>query len=273
MSFDTLHPDVKAYFPEDTPDHLFALSRISLSAGTVDASSVGLPYVTHARIPIGEWRIPTPVELHNILTLTPLPRSNCVVISRILGQPELTEIHAEFRTIRSRFGNPQDLNERLISLVTPILRSKCQICDVSKVFGLNTDPGRLPTTSINRQINLFAGLHVDVWEERNLDERHLCANRISISLGKSHRYFLFVGVSVAEMKEALADCSIGNELTSIAYVTTRFLEKYPDYPVVRIRLEGGEAYFAPTENIIHDGSTSDCAVPPYTFAMQGVFQF
>jgi hypothetical protein len=33
------------------------------------------------------------------------------------------------------------------------------------------------------------------------------------------------------------------------------MEKYPEIPIVRCRLRPGEAYIAPTENLVHDGSS------------------
>jgi hypothetical protein len=33
------------------------------------------------------------------------------------------------------------------------------------------------------------------------------------------------------------------------------MQLYPTYPVVRLRIGPGEGYIAPTENVIHDGST------------------
>jgi hypothetical protein len=33
------------------------------------------------------------------------------------------------------------------------------------------------------------------------------------------------------------------------------MERFPDMPTVRCRLGPGEAYIAPTENLVHDGSS------------------
>ena len=35
----------------------------------------------------------------------------------------------------------------------------------------------------------------------------------------------------------------------------QFMEQFPDVPVIRCRLAPGEAYVAPTENLVHDGSS------------------
>ena len=34
-----------------------------------------------------------------------------------------------------------------------------------------------------------------------------------------------------------------------------FLTQFPKTPVYRLKIKSGEAYIAPTENIIHDGSS------------------
>jgi hypothetical protein len=270
---DPLNSSVKLYFPEGNLNNQLALSRISFSAGTVAAASSGLPYTEHARIPASRWRSPSPTELEKLVTPRPLQRGNCVVLSRLFEDRELAQVQAEMIAVRTRFGDLGELKKELLEITLNSLKSKCRKYEVTNVLGLNTDPGNLETTSINRSTGLFAGLHVDVWEDRSLEERHLCANRISINLGPSHRYFLFACISVAEMKSALPEGSIGSDLESLAYVQKSFLEKYPEFPIARLRIEAGEAYFAPTENLIHDGSTSDCSTPPFTFALQGVFEF
>jgi hypothetical protein len=273
MNQSSLNSAVKLYFPPGNEDGPSLLSRVSLSAGTVEAVSLGLPYAKHSRISASKWRPPTHVESENLLTSSPLPRGYCVALCRLLEESEIAQVQEDLRTVRTQFGNPRQLNESLLDLVISSLKYKCRTYDISNVLGINIDAGNLETTSINRTTGLFAGLHVDVWENRLIEERHLSANRISINLGPSHRYFLFVRMSVAEMKFALKDPSIGSDLDSLTHVERHFLEKYPDFPVTRLRIEPGEAYFAPTENLIHDGSTSDCPSPPFTFALQGIFEF
>ena len=42
---------------------------------------------------------------------------------------------------------------------------------------------------------------------------------------------------------------------SILELQHKFFDRFSDYPVFMLSIEPGEAYIAPTENIIHDGST------------------
>jgi hypothetical protein len=50
-----------------------------------------------------------------------------------------------------------------------------------------------------------------------------------------------------------------------------FFETFPDYPVVRIRVAPGEAYIAPTENMVHDGSTDEQSQIDVTLTVLGTF--
>ena len=57
----------------------------------------------------------------------------------------------------------------------------------------------------------------------------------------------------------------------MAKVSRLFLTKYPNYPVFRIKIEPGEAYIAPTENIIHDGAKLNYETD-FTWTFLGYFQ-
>ena len=47
------------------------------------------------------------------------------------------------------------------------------------------------------------------------------------------------------------------------------MRAFPDYPVVRLTIRPGEAYIAPTENLIHDGSTLGMTSPDLALHMIG----
>jgi hypothetical protein len=52
-----------------------------------------------------------------------------------------------------------------------------------------------------------------------------------------------------------------------------FLAQNPDYPVTRVRVDPGEAYIAPTENIIHDGSSLGQRFSDVHVTIRGYFGF
>jgi hypothetical protein len=52
-----------------------------------------------------------------------------------------------------------------------------------------------------------------------------------------------------------------------------FMSTFPDYPIVRLRLRPGEAYIAPTENVLHDGSSTGVRAINQYLSMRGRFDF
>ncbi|UPK71670.1 hypothetical protein [Chitinophaga filiformis] len=128
------------------------------------------------------------------------------------------------------------------------------------------------TSSINYQKRppVRVGLHVDIWDNLSLDQLDNARNRICINLGKGHRYFVFINLTMRQLIEQyLAD----EDLTDMPSpeIVRLFLEKYPSYPVTFIKLDPFEGYIAPTENIIHDGSNFDSDEVDIQMTSRGYF--
>ena len=146
------------------------------------------------------------------------------------------------------------------TLETDLLRKLAKICDLGKsvhCIGVNKNRADLKTVTINRAINRLIGLHVDNWDNLELHSLHLSTNRICINVGNSDRYFLFVPISLMDMAGLLAE-DIGPHWQAPRRHTDlgrQFLARFPQVPTVRCRLAPGEAYIAPTENLMHDGSS------------------
>ena len=119
------------------------------------------------------------------------------------------------------------------------------------------NPANLKTVTYNQDTRQYNGLHVDNWDQLDLKSRHLATNRICVNIGQNDRYFLFLPFSLTDIARVLSD-EMGSdwELPGRPTVIGRqFMEKYPEIPIVRCRLRPGEAYIAPTENLVHDGSS------------------
>lgn len=104
----------------------------------------------------------------------------------------------------------------------------------------------------------YIGLHVDSFYGGNTEQRKQSPNRICVNLGASYRYLVFVNLPLHKCAEMLfSESSQQSDIVQGAgsELGNRFLHTFPNYPISRIRIEPGEAYIAPTENIIHDGST------------------
>jgi hypothetical protein len=243
---------VKIYIEANCKD---VTDRIELSSGTrvADASdSVNLPggivYEDGARVPREPWRPPTAQEAESLIA-TELPRNmaNAIAIVRLPGEFS-NELGEAIRNVST---------ETLEADVLQPLRKICELGEPVHCHGFNANPANLKTLTINREINRFIGLHVDSWDGMELNARHLATNRICMNIGNSDRYFLFVPISLMDIVSLLAkemgpDWQVPRRYTDIG---RQFLARFPEVPTVRCRLTPGEAYIAPTENLVHDGSS------------------
>ena len=113
-------------------------------------------------------------------------------------------------------------------------------------------------------------MHLDSWENATPDLRELSSNRISVNIGNVPRYFLFYSISLREMW-----CQIrfqkGIMVEDLHEIPPVFMSHFSSFPVTRIRLDPGEAYVAPTEMIVHDGSTLGNSSEGGSFVSTGKF--
>jgi hypothetical protein len=243
---------VKIYIAQSCKE---AGNRIELSSGTLLAGAPdtvnlrdGIVYEGGARVPREPWRRPTAEEAQRLIT-TEISHdlANSVAIVRV--PIDLSRDDCE--VIRN--VTPETLET---ALLRP-LRRICELGEPLHCIGASENPPNLKTVTINRDVGRFNGLHVDNWDGLDLHSRHLAANRICINIGKSDRYFLFLPVSLMGMASLLATEMGPDWETPRRYtvIGRQFMERFPDMPVVRCRLGPGEAYIAPTENLVHDGSS------------------
>jgi hypothetical protein len=128
----------------------------------------------------------------------------------------------------------------------------------------HTPPG-FHTVTFDAAADSFIGLHIDDLDEMPIAQRAASTARLCLNLGQDTRELLFVNLSATTMARELtrasgAGAGVGDgeggyfDMRSTPLIHA-FLRRFPDYPVVRLRVAPGEAYIAPTENMIHDGST------------------
>jgi hypothetical protein len=149
---------------------------------------------------------------------------------------------------------------------------------IPQVVRLATAPAGMRTVTKDsvkdRDEHYYVGMHLDTWEKIPLHERHTARNRVCINLGREDRYFLFFNLSLMRMFYALggedpskADDFYGTDLGHA------FMRAFPGYPVLRLRLKPREAYIAPTDNLIHDGSSVGKRYPDIALHVLGYFGF
>jgi hypothetical protein len=129
-------------------------------------------------------------------------------------------------------------------------------------------PKDLRTVTFNPKEDRYLGLHLDSWEKQPLDQLSQVRNRLCINLGQSARYFLFINQEIKSIQKILGAHQENRARTLIQ----DFLTKYPDYPVIRIKLNPFEAYLAPTENLIHDGSSEGQTYQDVQITLRSYFQ-
>ncbi len=97
-------------------------------------------------------------------------------------------------------------------------------------------------------------------------------NRISINLGKNDRHFLFINLTIRQIYQSL---EIENKKGFSDYtkmeLAQMFFNTNKQYPVLKVRVQPYEGYIAPTENIIHDGSTEESNASDISFTVRGNF--
>jgi hypothetical protein len=173
---------------------------------------------------------------------------DCVAISKQPGYGEVMTQLAEY--ILPLSVDDESLICRGIYLNPPGLITVT--CDRRRRHALH-DRARRATLG-DRNSGCYIGLHFDSWDQLPLEERDSASNRICLNLGKEDRYLLFINLTVADILQLIE--SLGEaKITSANALKNRFLKLYPDYPVIKVRVSPGEAYIAPTENMIHDGSS------------------
>ena len=230
-------------------------NRIELSSGTRVADMRettdlvhGAAYEEGARLPREPWRWPTEEEAESLIVASaPSNMANSIAIVKLPGKFS-NEVREEIRS-----GNSESLE---VSLLQP-LRTICKLGEPLHCIGPSTNPANLTTVTINRDISRYNGLHVDNWDQTDLDSRHLATNRICINVGEEDRYFLFLPLSLMGIASLLSEEMGPQWEAPVRYtlIGRQFMERFPDVPVIRCRLAPGEAYVAPTENLIHDGSS------------------
>ena len=148
-----------------------------------------------------------------------------------------------------------------------------------ETIGVSVQKGGLRTTTndVNKSSNspkrVYIGMHLDSHDLHPLRRRHKSRNRICINLGREERFFLFINLPLMNMFHALGlsdkeDIFRHYRGLNLGY---EFMKRYPSYPVMKLRVEPGEAYIAPTDNIIHDGSSVGKKYPDLTLTFLGYF--
>jgi hypothetical protein len=259
--------------------------RLALSSGTQPASSLALSgYRDAAFVPRGPWREPSSQERRLLLAAEP-PASIGGHIA-LVRAPD--EVMAHFAALRERLhgcGSVDELRawlhehpcstgcDAVQEFARTYLRSEDPLMDEGAIICKATDS---PTVSTDLA-GTHVGLHVDNHYGAKLSECTNTPNRISINLGVKARYFLYVNLPLATIAALVieqypSDDRIRDAQHGVPHGLRHiFMSHFGSYPVVRVRLDPGEGYIAPNENVIHDATTLGEKAPDVQFRARGRF--
>lgn len=243
-------------------------SQLSINNGTelIERSN----YLPKSFVPRQEWRtfhpeeidlftcLPDQWELGKYIGVIQLPEALTQPLRDIIDRSEFDPLDPE-RDLDKISFNPD--YQSIVEKIATHLQYYCLSTDKIKSLGIHINRAGLITTTVDAIEFLpdkpHVGLHLDSWEKAPLRRRHLSSNRICINLGHEPRCFLFINLSLIKIFEMLGlstAVDISHYYRGIA-LPDKFMETFPDYPVIKLALAPSQAYIAPTENIIHDAST------------------
>jgi hypothetical protein len=128
-------------------------------------------------------------------------------------------------------------------------------------------PG-LRSTAFDFSSGHFVGLHIDDHQKLPLARRSEADVLFAINIGLSHRYLVFVPLTVAGLLQEVFPL----RPTTSVDLKNAFLEQNPDAPVLRIRLAPGDAYLCGPQNLIHDGATNEGTAADVALLMSGDYR-
>ena len=236
---------VKIYL---APECRHMVDRVQASTGTRPVTSseiVELHYVPEAHLPCEPWHPLTMDEQAALIAERP-PQDMARTVS-------IVKLPGKFKPDVWRSFEPVEGAEVPDEIVAS-LESVCTLHDPLNWIGPNRNQPGLKTVTVGNDGTHHVGLHLDSWDNLELARRLESTNRICVNIGASSRYFLFLPFSLEQMKHIL---STRHQKASIHHLAIgdHFMEQFPTVPAIRCRLAPGEAYIAPTENLIHDGSS------------------
>ncbi|WP_283132813.1 hypothetical protein [Rhizohabitans arisaemae] len=174
----------------------------------------------------------------------------------------------EAEQLRPDADTPADVVLELISQSLPVFASSEPQQRADAAAALDPLGGRWPyrhfvytasppgwlTTSEDTSIDRRIGLHIDNWDRLPYGSRLNSSRRLCLNFGPGSRYLLVCDRDIMEV------CRVLDRAQEHHYPHTDDVRHYvaEGHPLrcLRIRLEPGQGYIAPTEILPYDGSTS-----------------
>ncbi|WP_225731874.1 MULTISPECIES: hypothetical protein [unclassified Nocardia] len=256
--------------------------RVQLSTGVLPAAETSFAdtYSRGSFVPRPPWRLPSCHE-RALLFGTPAPAALPGEWIAVFPVPaRVLDAFTELRAAAVR-GNEAAVRS---SIAGPA--GRIGLVEMLRWANTLTDPdrpeidapllyGKTPVgnpTMTTGSHGLRVGLHVDSWYRSPLAERAAAPNRLSVNLGQHDRCLLCVNAPLHVMEQVLREGNMLEGADNPRYALgKRFMEMFPRYPVTKVTIHPGEAYIAPTENVLHDGYAQPHGQIDLQFNCRGYF--
>lgn len=117
------------------------------------------------------------------------------------------------------------------------------------VLNASVDYANSPSITIDKASGLKLGLHLDTWDDHDVQSRWKSRNRVVVNRGPGDRYVFLVLVPIEEMAE-LAESPSNLHPCEVA---DRYIERAGSrIPCLRIWQKPNVAYVGCTERLVHD---------------------
>ncbi|MFF0550816.1 hypothetical protein ACFYUL_17850 [Streptomyces sp. NPDC004311] len=154
------------------------------------------------------------------------------------------------------------LDSTLVEIVRPPLREGQPLDNLTSPLGdpdavylgqALAKPG-MTTTTDNYGDGRLIGLHLDNWDKLRYADKHIGRRRICLNLGPGTRYIILGAIDAQAVCRAVHPDDHAHRFPHTSDYRDYVASGRPIH-IVRIRLAPGEGYVAPTEYLLHDGST------------------
>ncbi len=137
-------------------------------------------------------------------------------------------------------------------------------------LGTVTSPPGQATTTLNHLTGRQLGVHLDNFDRLPCPRRHLSRRRLCVNLGPGPRYLLLGHHDAQHITRTVHPDDYATR-TPHTDDLRRHIADGGDPTCIRLRLDPGDAYLAPTELLPHDGSTADLDQPSTAAFWLGTF--
>ncbi|MFD6181369.1 hypothetical protein [Streptomyces goshikiensis] len=162
------------------------------------------------------------------------------------------------------------LDSTLVELVRPPFREGSPLEDLPRSLG---DPDAVylgqalakpdmttTTTTDNYENGQLLGLHLDNWDKLTYADKHTGRRRICLNLGPGTRYIILGFIDAQAVCRAVHPADHAHRFPHTQDFRDYVASGRP-IRIIRIRLAPREGYVAPTEYLLHDGSSEGQDLP------------